>query len=74
MATTTVALRRKIGSARDLKSVVRTMKASAASAIGQYERSVAALADYARGRTRARVCLCSRSEWVTRGCALGALL
>jgi len=40
-------LRRQIASAGDLKSVVRTMKASAASAIGQYERSVAALADYA---------------------------
>ena len=48
MTTTTTALRRQIGSARDLKSVVRTMKASAASAIGQYERSVAALGDYAR--------------------------
>lgn len=48
MTTTTTALRRQIGSARDLKSVVRTMKASAASAIGQYESSVAALADYAR--------------------------
>jgi F-type H+-transporting ATPase subunit gamma len=48
MASTTTALRRQIGSAGDLKSVVRTMKASAASAIGQYERSVAALADYAR--------------------------
>jgi len=48
MASTTTALRRQIGSASDLKSVVRTMKASAASAIGQYERSVAAIADYAR--------------------------
>ncbi|MBQ1784881.1 MAG: F0F1 ATP synthase subunit gamma [Gammaproteobacteria bacterium] len=48
MATTITGLRRQIASARDLKSVVRTMKASAASAIGQYERSVAALADYAR--------------------------
>ena len=48
MTTTTTALRRQIGSAKDLKSVVRTMKASAASAIGQYESSVAALADYAR--------------------------
>lgn len=48
MATTTTALRRQIGSASDLKSVVRTMKASAASAIGQYERSVAALAHYAQ--------------------------
>lgn len=48
MAATTTALRRQIGSARDLKSVVRTMKASAAAAIGQYERSVTVLADYAR--------------------------
>lgn len=48
MANTTTALRRQIGTASDLKSVVRTMKASAASAIGQYERSVAALGDYAR--------------------------
>ncbi len=47
MTTTTTALRRQIVSARELKSVVRTMKASAASAIGQYERSVASLADYA---------------------------
>ncbi|MBY0410148.1 MAG: F0F1 ATP synthase subunit gamma, partial [Burkholderiaceae bacterium] len=42
------ALRHQIGSAEDLKSVVRTMRASAASAIGQYEKSVAALGDYAR--------------------------
>lgn len=48
MATTMTALRHQIGSAEDLKSVVRTMRASAASAIGQYERSVAALGDYAR--------------------------
>lgn len=48
MATATIALRRQIRSAADLNSVVRTMKASAASAIGQYEKSVAALADYAR--------------------------
>lgn len=47
MTTTLTALRRQIASAGDLKSVVRTMKASAASAIGQYEQSVAALADYA---------------------------
>lgn len=47
MANTTTALRRQIGTASDLKSVVRTMKASAASAIGQYESAVAALGDYA---------------------------
>ncbi|MBC7484623.1 MAG: F0F1 ATP synthase subunit gamma [Rhizobacter sp.] len=40
-------LRRKIGSAADLQSVVRAMKAQAAASVGQYERSVAALGDYA---------------------------
>ena len=48
MANSLNALKRQIKSAGDLKSVVRTMKASAASAIGQYDNSVAALADYAR--------------------------
>ncbi len=48
MSNTTASLRRKIGSAGDLQSVVRTMKALAASNIGQYEQSVQALADYAR--------------------------
>lgn len=58
MTTTTTALRRQIGSAEDLKSVVRTMKASAASAIGQYERSVASIADYAHTVERGlSVCL-----------------
>lgn len=48
MSETTETLRRQIDSARDLRSVVRTMKAMAASSIGQYDRSVRALADYAR--------------------------
>ncbi len=48
MSDTTVSLRRKISSAGDLQSVVRTMKAVAASSIGQYEKSVRALADYYR--------------------------
>lgn len=48
MTDTTETLRRKINSAGDLQSVVRTMKALAASSIGQYERSVRALADYYR--------------------------
>ncbi|MDZ4835622.1 MAG: F0F1 ATP synthase subunit gamma [Candidatus Melainabacteria bacterium] len=39
-------LGRKIKSAGDLRSVVRTMKILAASSIGQYEKSVRALADY----------------------------
>jgi F-type H+-transporting ATPase subunit gamma len=48
MSETTASLRHKISSAGDLQSVVRTMKAVAASSIGQYERSVSALADYYR--------------------------
>jgi F-type H+-transporting ATPase subunit gamma len=48
MSDTVANLRRKIGTAGDLQSVVRTMKAVAASSIGQYEQSVRALADYAR--------------------------
>ena len=48
MSDTTASLRRKIGSANDLQSVVRTMKALAASSIGQYEKSVQALGDYYR--------------------------
>jgi len=46
MSDTTASLRCKIGSAGDLRSVVRTMKALAASNIGQYEQSVRALCDY----------------------------
>jgi F-type H+-transporting ATPase subunit gamma len=48
MSDTAASLRRKIDSAGDLQSVVRTMKAMAAASIGQYERSVRALADYYR--------------------------
>ena len=48
MSDTTASLQRKIGGARDLQSVVRTMKTVAASSIGQYEKSVLALADYYR--------------------------
>jgi len=46
MSDTTASLHRKIVGAGDLQSVVRTMKAVAASSIGQYENSVRALADY----------------------------
>jgi F-type H+-transporting ATPase subunit gamma len=45
---TTASLQRKIRSAGDLQSVVRTMKALAASNIGQYEKAVRALGDYYR--------------------------
>ena len=48
MSDTTAGMRRKIGGAGDLQSVVRTMKAVAASSIGQYEKSVSALGDYYR--------------------------
>ncbi len=48
MSDTMANLRRKINSAGDLQSVVRSMKALAASSIGQYEKSVLALADYYR--------------------------
>jgi F-type H+-transporting ATPase subunit gamma len=48
MSDTTASLRRKISTAGDLQSVVSTMKALAASSIGQYEKSVLALGDYYR--------------------------
>jgi F-type H+-transporting ATPase subunit gamma len=48
MTDTTTNLRRKISSAGKLQSVVRTMKALAASSIGQYEQSIRALGAYYR--------------------------
>jgi F-type H+-transporting ATPase subunit gamma len=48
MSDSTGSLLRKIGGARDLQSVVRTMKAVASSSIIQYEKSVRSLADYYR--------------------------
>ena len=48
MSDTTASLQHQIGSAGELQSVVRTMKAVAASSVGQYEASVAALVDYYR--------------------------
>lgn len=48
MSNTAANLRHKIDSASDLKGVVRTMKAVAASSISQYEKSVDALSDYYR--------------------------
>ncbi len=48
MSDTRASLRRKMASAGDLQSVVRTMKALAASSVGQYEKSVQALGDYDR--------------------------
>ena len=48
MIESAASLRRKIGSAKDLESVVRTMKAMAASSIAQYENAVRSLDDYYR--------------------------
>jgi F-type H+-transporting ATPase subunit gamma len=48
MSETAASLRHKIASADDLESVVRTMKAMAASNIGQYENAVRSLGDYYR--------------------------
>jgi F-type H+-transporting ATPase subunit gamma len=48
LSETTASLRHQIDSATDLQSVVRTMKAMAASSIGQYENAVRALQDYDR--------------------------
>jgi F-type H+-transporting ATPase subunit gamma len=48
MSGSTQSLRKKIEGAGDLESVVRSMKALAASSIGQYEKAVQALDDYYR--------------------------
>jgi len=48
MSDTVASLRHKIDNAEELESVVRTMKAMAASNIGQYENAVHALDDYYR--------------------------
>src|SRR5579871_1964995 len=61
MSDTTASLRRKINSAGDLQSVVRTMKALAAASIGQYEKSVRALADYYR-TVELGLCACFRER------------
>jgi F-type H+-transporting ATPase subunit gamma len=83
MSDTPARLRRKIGSAGDLQSVVRTMKALAASNIGQYEESVRALAGYYR-TVELGLGLCFRkggsAPWVTeqprqaRARAIGAVV
>ncbi len=62
MSNSTEGLRRKIESAGDLQSVVRTMKALAASSIGQYEKSVQALGDYYRTVELGLGACCRESE------------
>ena len=48
MSGSTEGLTRKISGANDLQGVVRSMKALAASSIGQYEKAVKSLDDYYR--------------------------
>jgi F-type H+-transporting ATPase subunit gamma len=48
MSGSTESLTRKISGANDLQGVVRSMKALAASSIGQYEKAVSSLDDYYR--------------------------
>ena len=76
MSDTIISLRRKIGSAGDLQSVVHTMKALAASNIEQYELAVRALSDYYRTvelglcalfRDRAMLPLAEPAERTSRG-------
>jgi F-type H+-transporting ATPase subunit gamma len=83
MSETTESLRRKIGSAGELQSVVRTMKAVAASSIGQYDKSVRALADYDRTvelglgaclRTRKSVALAGAKKGKRDAGAIGAVV
>jgi len=61
MSDTAASLRSKIASAGELESVVRTMKAMAASSIGQYEKSVRALSDYSR-TVELGLCACFRNS------------
>lgn len=61
MSATIAGLRKTIGSAEDLHSVVRTMKALAASSITQYEQAVLALDDYVHN-VQLGLGLCLRSE------------
>lgn len=62
MSDTLANLRRKIERARDLRSVVSTMKALAAASIGQYEKSVRSLDDYYRAvQLGLSVCLSERA-------------
>ena len=64
MSETAASLRHKIDSADELESVVRTMKAMAASNIGQYENAVGSLADYYR-TVQLGLAACLRQSAVT---------
>ncbi|MGO8928646.1 MAG: F0F1 ATP synthase subunit gamma [Limisphaerales bacterium] len=77
MSETLESLRRKMGGARDLESVVRTMKALAASNVGQYEAAVRSLADYYRTVELGLVACVSQDRATTfaatKGQAAGAI-
>ena len=67
MSDTAASLRHKIASAGELESVVRTMKAMAASSIGQYENAVRSLDDYYRTVQLGLVaCFRQGESWVPR--------
>ncbi len=61
MSDTAASLQRKIASAAELESVVRTMKAMAASSIGQYEKAVRSLDEYYR-TVQLGLCACFRQD------------
>jgi F-type H+-transporting ATPase subunit gamma len=61
MSDSLASLRRKVSGAEQLGSVVRAMKAVAASSIGQYEKAVEALGDYQRS-VELGLSLCLRGE------------
>lgn len=63
-------LRAKLESAADINSVVRTMKAVAASNIGQYEQSVAALAEYYQTITTGLMAYFRANKW--EGLSIGS--
>ena len=80
MSDTLASLRRKLNGAEQLSSVVRAMKAVAASSIGQYEQAVEALGQYQRS-VELGLSLCLRDEpavavapAAARGLAAGALI
>lgn len=65
MSDSIAGLRRKISGAADLQSVVRTMKAVAASSIGQYEKSVLALSGYNETIERGLAACFRKGEFAT---------
>ncbi len=67
MSESSASMRRKIDSAGDLQSVVRTMKAVAASGISQYQQSVLSLTEYTRAvELGLGACLRQSGPWIAR--------